>query len=53
LQQTAQLGVRHDQAELVDGRTEAARFAADAQIAHGRDLEPAADADAVDQRDDG
>ena len=46
----ADLGVRHHQAEVLDRRAEAARRAADAQIAQRRDLEPAADADAVDLR---
>ena len=46
----ASLGMRHHQAELVDRHAEAAAFAADAQVAQRRDLQPAADADAVDQR---
>ena len=49
--QRRHLGVRHHQAEVLDRRAEAARFAADAQIAQRRDLEAAADADAVDLRD--
>ena len=49
--QRRHLGVRHHQAEILDRRAEAARFAADAQIAQRGDLEPAADADAVDLRD--
>jgi hypothetical protein len=42
--------VRHDQPELVDGRAEAARLRADAQIAVRGDLEAAAHADAFDHR---
>ena len=45
------LGVRHHQAQAVDGDAEAARFSADAEIAKPGDLETAADADAPDHGD--
>ena len=45
------LGVGHHEPEVLDRRAEAARLAADAQVAQRGDLEPAADADAVDLRD--
>src|SRR5260221_14150793 len=50
--QRADLGVGHHQAELVDRHAEAARLAADADVGEARDLQAAADADAVDLGDD-
>src|SRR5512147_1989663 len=46
------LRVGHHQPEVLDRRTEAARRAADADVGQCRDLQPAADADAMDLRDD-
>ncbi len=45
------LRVRHHEPEILDRRAEPARLAADAQVAQRRDLESAADTDAVDLRD--
>ncbi len=50
--QRRHLGVRHHEPEVLDRRAEAARRAADADVGQRRDLEAAADADAVDLRDD-
>ncbi len=43
--------IRHHEAQILDRRAEAARRAADPQVAQRGDLETAADADAVDLRD--
>ncbi len=50
--QRRHLRVRHHEAEVLDRRAEAARLPADAEVGQRGDLEPAADADAVDLRDD-
>ena len=51
LEQHHEIGVLHGQAEPLDRDAETAGFTANAQIAAGRDLEPAADAIARDRRD--
>ena len=51
LEQHLEVGVLHGQPEPLDRDAEAARFAADAQIAARRDFQPAADAIARDRRD--
>ncbi len=53
IHQAAQLGMGHDQPEPINRYTEAARFAANAQIAVGRYFEPAAHANALDHRHHG
>jgi len=45
------LGVRHHETEVLDGCSEAARHAADPQVAHRGDLEATAHANAMDLRD--
>ena len=50
--QRRHLGVGHHESEVLDRRAEAARLAADPQVAQRGDLETAADADAVDLRDE-
>src|SRR5688500_3048913 len=52
-EQALQLAISHREAEAVHRHAEAARLTANAQVAHGGDLEPAADARAFDQRDGG
>ncbi len=51
--QRRHLGVRHHQPEVLDRRAKAAALTADADIRHGRHLQPAAHADAVDLRHHG
>src|SRR5690606_41528764 len=50
-EQARELAVGHREPEAVHGDAEAARAPADAQVAHRRDLEAAADAHALDQCD--
>ena len=51
--QRRHLGIGHHQTEVLDRGAEATGFAADADVAQRRDLEPAPDADAVDLGDEG
>jgi hypothetical protein len=51
LEQRLQLGVRDDEAQARDGDAETRARATDPQVAHGRDLQAAADAQAADLRD--
>ena len=52
-EQALQFAVGHGEAEVLDRHAEAAGFAADAHVAHRRDLKPATDAGALDHGDYG